>query len=213
DPGVIAGQGTLGLEIIEQTPDVEAIVVPVGGAGLIAGVAVAVKAVRPDAQVIGVESERMPNFTAALAAGHVVVVDSKPTLADGLAVGRTGVNAFAAAHRLVDRVVTVSEAQLALAILRLAELEKAVVEGAGAAPLAALLSGQLDGLRGRTVVLPLCGGNIDPLAMRRVIEHGLAADGRLCRLTATISDRPGGLARLTRLIADCGASIQDVRHD
>jgi threonine dehydratase len=113
----------------------------------------------------------------------------------------------------VDRVVTVDENHLALAILRLLELEKAVVEGAGAAPLAALLSGQLEELRGRRVVLPLCGGNIDPLTLRRVIEHGLAADGRLHRLEVHVSDRPGGLAQLTAALAEAGASIQDIRHD
>lgn len=213
DPAVIAGQGTLGLELVDQLPAFDAIVVPVGGGGLIAGVAVALKALRPDVRIIGVEPERMPTLTRAIEAGRPVRVESTPTLADGLAVNQVGERAFATMHGLVDRVVTVTEAELALAILRLLEVEKAVVEGAGAAPLAAVLAGKLPELAGCRVVLPLCGGNIDPLVLRRVIEHGLAADDRLCRCSVTISDRPGGLARLTRLIADSGASIQDVRHD
>ena len=213
DAAVIAGQGTLGLEVLEQAPQVEAIIVPIGGGGLIAGIAAAVKAVRREIQIIGVEPERAATFSAALAAGRPVTTQPIATLADGLAVGTVGDLAFATAAPLVDRVVTVSEAELALAILRLLEVEKAVVEGAGAAPLAALLAGKLPELAGRVVALPLCGGNIDPLVLRRVIEHGLAADGRLCRFTATISDRPGGLARLTRVVAEEGASVQDVRHE
>jgi threonine dehydratase len=213
DPHVIAGQGTLGLELLEQVPDLHAVIVPVGGGGLIAGVATAIKAQRPDIQIIGVEPQRMPSFTAALNAGQPVTVAAQPTLADGLAVGRVGDNAFAAARDKVDRVVCVDEGHLALAVLRLLELEKAVVEGAGAASLAALLSGALPELGGKTVALPLCGGNIDPITLHRVIAHGLAADGRLHHLTITISDRPGGLAALTRVLADADASIQDIRHD
>lgn len=213
DAAVIAGQGTLGLELVEQLPPFDAVVVPVGGGGLIAGVATAIKALRPGVRVIAVEPQRMPTLTRAMEAGAPVRVESTATLADGLAVERVGDLAFATARGLIDRVVTVTEAELALAILRLLEVEKAVVEGAGAAPLAAVLAGKLPELAGRSVVLPLCGGNIDPLVLRRVIEHGLAADDRLCRYTVTISDRPGGLAKLTRLIAEAGASIQDVRHD
>lgn len=213
DPDVIAGQGTLGLEILEQVPEVDAVIVPVGGGGLIAGVATAVKARRPDVKVIGVEPARMPSYAAALAEGRPVAIAPMPTLADGLAVGLVGTNAFAASRSLVDQLVHVEEADLALAVLRLLELEKAVVEGAGAASLAAILGGKLESLRGRTVVLPLCGGNIDPLTLHRVIEHGLAADGRLHQLQVQISDRPGGLADLTRVLADAGASVQDIRHD
>lgn len=213
DPAVIAGQGTMGLELLEQVPQADAIVVPIGGAGLIAGVAVAIKARQPHIRIIGVEPVRVASFTQARAAGSPVDVTPAPTLADGLAVQRVGELAFATARDLVDEVVTVDEAELALAILRLLEVEKAVVEGAGAAPLAALLAGKLPDLAGKTVVLPLCGGNIDPLVLRRVIEHGLAADGRICRFTATISDRPGGLAGLTAAICDAGASIHDIRHE
>ncbi len=213
DPDVIAGQGTLGCEFIEQVPDLDALVIPAGGCGLLAGVAAAVKALRPGIRIVAVEPERMPSLTRAIEAGTPVPVGPCSTLADGLAVGKVGERAFATARDLIDQVVTVSEGELALAVLRLLELEKSVVEGAGAAPLAALLARKLPELRGCRVGIPLCGGNIDPLVLRRVIEHGLAADGRLCRFTATISDRPGGLAELTRVVAETGASIQDVRHD
>lgn len=213
DPAVIAGQGTMGLEILDQVPDAEAIVAPIGGGGLIAGLALAVKSVNPNVRIVGVEAENSAGFTAALARGKPVTVESKPTLADGLAVGRIGDNAFALARALVDQVVTVDEQALALAVVRLIELEKSVVEGAGAAPLAAFLRNRLPDLRGRRVVLTLCGGNIDLTILDRVIEVGLVADGRLCRFTAVISDRPGGLARLAAVIASAGASIKDITHD
>lgn len=213
DPAVIAGQGTIGLELLEQMPQLDAVIVPVGGAGLIAGVSLAIKTLKPEVKIIGVEAELMPSFTRALAAGHSVACPARPTLADGLATTRVGNNAFAIALGRVDRVVTVSEELIALSILRLIELEKSVVEGAAAASLAALLSGQLPELRGKSVALLLCGGNIDPLVLGRVIEVGLAADGRLARLAATISDRPGGLARLASIVAGTGASIQQITHD
>ena len=213
DPAIIAGQGTLGVEILEQVPDCDAILVPVGGAGLIAGVALAVKSTKSNVQIIGVQAERTASFDAALKAGAPTQIQLDPTLADGLAVPRVGDNAFVIARKLVDKTVAVSEHLIALAVLRLIELEKTVVEGAGAVPLAALLSGQLPELRGRRVVLPLCGGNIDTNMLGRIIERGLAADGRLCRFTANISDRPGGLARFTSILAEEGASVQDVEHD
>jgi threonine dehydratase len=213
DPAIITGQGTVGLEILEQVPDVEAIVVPIGGGGLIAGIALAVKTQRPDVKIIGVEPASMAHYLAALEAGHPVRVESQPTLADGLAVPTIGENAFAVAQPRVDEVVTVDEHHLALAILRLLEREKNVVEGAGAAPLAALLSGKLDDLQGQRVVMVLSGGNIDPAVLGEVIEKGLVADGRLCRFTAQISDRPGGLATLASVIAGCGASVRQITHD
>lgn len=213
DPAIIAGQGTLGLEILEQAPDAEAIVCPVGGAGLIAGLSLAVKSSRRRVHVIGVESTETGNFTAALRAGKPVPRPRRATLADGLATLTVGANAFALARRHVDKVVRVSEDAIALAILRMIELEKSVVEGAAAAPLAALMSGQLPELRGKNVVLVVCGGNIDPAILSRVIEQGLVHDGRLTRFTVRISDRPGGLAALAQVIAGCGASIKDIAHD
>ena len=213
DPAIIAGQGTMGLEIVEQVPDVEAIVVPIGGGGLIAGVALAVKTLKPDVMILGVEPTRAACFTAALASGHPVSIPTDPTVADGLAVAEVGALPFALAQSRVDRVVTVTEDELALAILRIAELEKGVVEGAGAAPLAACLAGKLPELAGKNVVLPLCGGNIDPMTLTRVIEQGLVADGRLSRLTALIKDRPGALAEFAGLIASAGASIREITHE
>lgn len=213
DPAIIAGQGTIGLEIARQVPDVDAVIVPVGGAGLIAGVALALKTLIPGIRIIGVEPERAASFTAALAAGRPVQIEMKPTLADGLSVPKVGQNAFALARQLVDQTVLVAEHHLARAVLQLMELEKAVVEGAGAAPLAACQAGLTPQLKGKRVVLPLCGGNIDLNTLDRVIERGLASEGRLCRFTATISDRPGGLARFAGLIAEEGASIIDIAHD
>ncbi len=210
---VVEGQGTIALEILEQTPGVEAIVVPVGGGGLIAGIGTVVKAKAPGIEVIGVEPERAASLTAALAQGAPVSVPLAPTLADGLAVSRVGTIPYAIAAQVVDRAVTVDEASIALAVLRLVELEKSVVEGAGAAPLAAFLAGKLPHLVGRNVVLVLCGGNIDSTMLGRVIEVGLVADGRLCRFTVSISDRPGGLARLAEVIASTGASIKEIVHD
>jgi threonine dehydratase len=212
-PEIIAGQGTLGLEIIQQVSDLDAIVCPIGGGGLIAGIAVAVKALRPKIKIIGVESTQTGNFAAALRAGKPVAVARRATLADGLATLTVGANAFALARRRVDEVVSVTEDWIALAILRMVELEKTVVEGAAAAPLAALMAGKLPALRNRRVALVVCGGNIDPAILSRVIEKGLVHDGRLTRFTARISDRPGGLATLARVIADAGASIKDIAHD
>jgi threonine dehydratase len=213
DPAIIAGQGTLGLEILEQIKNVDAVLVPVGGAGLIAGVSLAIKSVRPQTKVIAVEAENVASFSAALQAGKPTKIELSPTLADGLAIPQVGRNAFAIACDHVDQTVTVSEEQIAIAILRLIEIEKTVVEGAGATPLAALLSGKLPELAGKRVVLPLCGGNIDPNILSRVIERGLVADGRLCRFNAVISDRPGGLAILSKQIAAAGASIKQIMHD
>ena len=210
---VIAGAGTLGLEILDQVPNADAVVVPVGGGGLIAGLGIAVKRIRPQCEIIGVETHRSASFSAALDAGCPVAQKVGATLADGLAVPCVGGRAFEIARRVVDRVVRVDEEAVALAILRLVELEKGVVEGAGATPLAALLAGELTNLRGKKVVLCLCGGNIDPTVLGRVIEHGLAVDGRLARFTATISDRPGGLARLTAALAESGASVKQVVHE
>ncbi len=202
----------MGLEIAAQVPDLEAVIVPIGGAGLVAGLALALKTLKPEVKIIGVEPERAASFTAALAAGQPVEVEMKPTLADGLSVPKVGANAFRIARELVERTVVVSEHAIALAVLRLMELEKAVVEGAGAAPLAACLAGLAPDLSGKKVVLPLCGG-IDLTTLDRVLERGLAFDGRLCRFTATISDRPGGLARFAGLIAEEGASVIDIAHD
>ncbi|HEY1784814.1 MAG TPA: pyridoxal-phosphate dependent enzyme, partial [Pirellulales bacterium] len=171
------------------------------------------KSLRPDVRIIGVEPRSVPSFSASLAAGRPVAVPVQHTLADGLAVGTIGERSFSIARDRVDRVVSVSEEELALAVLRLVELEKSVVEGAGAASLAACMAGRLPELAGRRTVLLLTGGNIDPMVLTRVIEKGLVTDGRLCRFTAVISDRPGGLAHFAQRIAQTGASIKQIEHE
>ncbi|MFM7051826.1 MAG: threonine ammonia-lyase [Planctomycetota bacterium] len=213
DAAIIAGAGTVALEVLEEVREVDAVVVPVGGGGLIAGVGVVLKAMRPQARLIGVEPERAASFVEAMKGGSPTRITMSPTLADGLAVPEVGARAFRIAAPLVDRTVTVGEDLISLAILRLCEMQHGVVEGAGASPLAALLSGKLPELAGKRVVLLLCGGNIDPLVLARVIEHSLAVDGRLVQFSATISDRPGGLADLASTIAATGASVQDIRHE
>merc|ERR1719508_389128 len=212
-PNILAGQGTMGLEILDQVPDVDAIVVPVGGGGLIAGIALAVKTMKPDVLIIGVEPEMCPSFTTAMKHGKAVHTPTFPSLADGLSVPTVGVNALATGGPLIDKLITVSEAWISIAILRLIELEKAVVEGAGATGVAAILAGLLPELKGKKVVLPLCGGNIDTTLLGRCLDRGLAADGRLLSLTITVSDRPGGVADLTRVLANVGASIKDIVHE
>lgn len=212
-PHIIAGQGTMGLEILEQVPDLDACIIPIGGAGLVAGSALAIKSLKPDVQVIGVESENCPSFANALKAGKPVFTESMSTLADGLAVSVVGVNAFETAKDHIDKCVQVKEESIALAILRLVELEKAVVEGAGSVGLAALIENLLPELKGKKVVIALCGGNIDTTILGRAIERGLAVDGRLVRFMVTVSDRPGGIAELAKFIAVRGASIKDMFHE
>jgi threonine dehydratase len=213
DPAIIAGQGTMALEIVEQIPDLEAVIVPVGGAGLLAGVSLALKTLQPNVKIVAVEAEKVASFSAALKAGSPTKITMHPTLADGLAIPQVGANAFQIARPLIDLTVTVTEEEIALAILRLVELEKSVVEGAAATSLAACMSGKLRELAGKRVVLLLCGGNIDPNVLSRVIERGLVADGRLGRFTAVISDRPGGLADLAAQIASAGVSVKQILHD
>ncbi len=213
DATIITGAGTCGLEIFEQCPNPDAIVVPVGGGGLIAGVSLVASHLRPDTEVIGVESIRCASMTAALAAGHPVRVAAQASLADGLGVPEIGPLAFEVARGRVKHLVTVNEESITRAILRIAEFEKGVVEGAGATPLAAFIQQKLAHLAGRRVVLVLCGGNIDPTTLSRVIEHGLALEGRLIQFLAVIRDRPGGLADLATAIASTGASIKQVSHE
>jgi threonine dehydratase len=216
DPDIVAGQGTIGLEILEDVPQVDAIVVPVGGGGLLAGIGTAVKAVKPEVRIIGVEPVNAATLALSLKNGIVTHVDTRPTLADGLAVGEAGKLCLELARRCLDDLVLVDETAIAKAVLRLLELEKMVIEGAGAAGLAALLERDplgLKGLENKNIVLVLTGGNIDVTTLARVINRGLAGDGRLMRITADISDRPGTLAHLLTIVADAGGSIQEVRHD
>jgi threonine dehydratase len=212
DPRVVAGQGTLGLELIEQVDDLDAVIVPVGGGGLIAGVGLALKARRPSVRLIGVQATAMPAMQRSRQARERVRVPAAPTIADGIAVRHVGEVTFDLVTRVVDDIVTVDEEELANAILLLLEIEKTVVEGAGAAPLAALLNRPL-GLEGRRVALVLSGGNIDVTMLARIIERGLVKDGRLVRLGVVLRDRPGTLARLTALIAEEGVNILQIEHD
>jgi threonine dehydratase len=212
DARVIAGQGTLGLELAAQVPQLDAVLVPVGGGGLASGLAIAVKSRRPGVEVIGVEAEEIPAMKAALAASERVTVPAASTIADGIAVRRVGALTLPLAQRWIDQIVTVTEEEIANAILLLLEIEKTVVEGAGAVSLAALVNKRVD-LAGKTVVLVLSGGNIDVNLISRVIERGLVKDGRLVRLAVTLRDRPGQLARLTALVAEIRANVLHILHD
>jgi threonine dehydratase len=207
---VIAGQGTVGLEILEQCPEVGTIVTAVGGGGLISGVAVAAKALRPDVRIVGVQAEGAASYPASLAAGEPVMLREASTIADGIAVLRPGVHTFAHVSKLVDDVVTVSDEDLSAALLILLERQKTVVEPAGAAAVAALLTGAVS--PADPVVAILSGGNIDPMLLLRVIEHGLASAGRFLRLSVRTGDQPGELARLLGKIAETRANIVDVMH-
>jgi threonine dehydratase len=212
DARVVAGQGTLGLELLEQRPDLDAVLLPIGGGGLIAGVALAIKSARPGVRVIGVQAETLPAMKQALETRTRPTLRPALTIADGIAVRQVGELTLTMASRYVDEVVTATEEELANAILLLLEIEKTVVEGAGAAPLAALLNRKL-GLDGRNVVLVLSGGNIDVTMISRIIEHGLVKDGRLVRLGVILRDQPGALARLTALIGEARANILHIEHD
>ncbi|XP_045178315.2 L-threonine ammonia-lyase-like [Mercenaria mercenaria] len=209
-PDIIAGQGTIGLEIVEQVPDLDACIIPIGGGGMIAGTALAIKKKCPDVTIIGVEPEHCPSFAEARKAKKPIYTPTTSTLADGLAVPTVGVNAFHTADKLIDKIVTVNEENIALAILRCIELEKAVVEGGGAVGLAAIIQGFVPELEGKKVVVILSGGNIDTTVLDRVIERALAEDERLVRFQVSVSDRPGGIAELTKIIADLGVSIKDI---
>ncbi len=212
DPAVIAGQGTLGLELSEQCPDLDAVVVPVGGGGLIAGVALAIKAKHPKTQVVGVQAEEMAAMKASLTAGRRVTLRAGATIADGIAVREVGELTFGLARKYVDTIATVNEEEIANAILLLLEIEKTVVEGAGATTLAALVNKKTR-LEGKTVVLVLSGGNIDVNVISRIIERGLVKDGRLVRLSVLLQDRPGALARLAALVAESRANVLHISHD
>ncbi|MBC8132191.1 MAG: threonine ammonia-lyase [Deltaproteobacteria bacterium] len=212
DADVIAGQGTIGLEILEQVPDVDAVLVAVGGGGLIAGVATAIKERRRAVAVWGVQSEAMPAMRAAQQEGQPVRIDFMRTIADGIAVGRVGTLPFEAVRQYVDEIVTVDEEEIAEAILTLLEKEKLVAEGAGAAPLAALIHRDLP-LTGKTVVIVVGGGNIDVNLLSRIIDRGLIKSGRIMRVRVMVPDLPGSLARILGIVAEAEANILEVDHD
>jgi threonine dehydratase len=210
-PDVIAGQGTVGLEIAEQCPEARTIAVPVGGGGLAAGIAVAARARLPHAAVIGVQAEAVAPFPGSLAAGHPVAVDAAATMADGIAVAEPGALTMAILARLARQVVTVSEENLSRALLLCLERAKQLVEPAGAAGVAAIL--EHPGLFEPPVVVVLSGGNIDPLLLAKVLRHGLAAAGRFLALRCRLPDRPGALASLLAQLAGLGANVIEVVHE
>ncbi|MEJ7832267.1 MAG: threonine ammonia-lyase [Nocardioides sp.] len=208
---IVAGQGTAGLEILEQAPDVQTVLVPTGGGGLLAGVAIAVKSHRPDVHVIGVQAKGAAAYPASLAKGSPVSLDSMQTMADGIAVGRPGDITFAAVRDHVDEIVTVSEESMSRALLALVERAKVVVEPAGAAAVAAMLD-RPESLRTPAVAV-LSGGNIDPLLLGKVIRYGMAAAGRYLNLRVNIPDVPGGLAQLLVEVSSVGANVLEVVHE
>nr|AIA14587.1 threonine ammonia-lyase [uncultured bacterium] len=212
DPIVMAGQGTIALELLEQVPELQAVVVPIGGGGLIGGIACAIKESRPDIRVIGVQTSRLPSMAAAVEQHHPVTLGSATTIADGIAVRRAGEITFPVVDRYVDEIVTVEEDEIASAILVLLEREKTLAEGAGATALAALLQKKTT-LKSEHTAVMVCGGNIDVTLLSRIIERGLVQDGRLIRLRIHLLDKPGALAELTRLIADYRANIVDTLHN
>jgi threonine dehydratase len=207
---IIAGQGTVALEIIEQLPEVRTIVTGMGGGGLISGIAVAAKAVRPDLRIVGVQAEGAASFPASLLEGRPVRLPSVGTIADGIAVRRPGDLTFAHVGKLVDDVVTVTDEDISRALLMLLERCKMVVEPAGGVGVAALMAGAVR-VAGPTVAV-LSGGNIDPMLMARMIEHGLASAGRYLTFTVRCGDQPGHLAKLLTRIAEHGANVVDVGH-
>ena len=212
DDAVIAGQGTLGLEILAQSPDIEAIVSPIGGGGLIGGIACAVKETNSGVKVYGVQPSRLPSMKAAVAQGKPVTLDSAKTIADGIAVRRAGERTLPLVQRYVDDIVTVEEEEIANAILLLLEREKTLAEGAGAAAIAAVLNRKLP-LEEKRVAVLVCGGNIDVTLLARIIERGLVKDGRLVRLRVHLPDYPGALHRLTGILADHRANIVETSYD
>lgn len=211
DPLVIAGQGTIGLEIIEEMPDVEAIVVPIGGGGLIAGVAFAVKTLRPDIKVYGVQAKGAPSMYDSINAGERIRLDAVSTIADGIAVKEPGSLTYEACRKYVDEIVTVTEDEIAAAILTLLEKQKVVAEGAGAVAVAAVMFHKLP-VTGKKVVCLVSGGNIDVTILNRVITRGLAKSGRICTITLDLNDKPGQLSAVAEIVGKKGGNILTVTH-
>jgi threonine dehydratase len=209
-PDVIAGQGTVGLEVLEQCPEVRTVLVCTGGGGLVAGIGLAVKALRPDVRVVAVQAESAAAYPASLAAGRPVPLERMATMADGIAVGCPGDLPFALIQEVVDEVVTVSEAAISKALLLCLERAKLVVEPAGAAAVAAVLAEPERWEPPMTAVIS--GGNIDPVLLLRVIQHGMLAAGRYLSVRVRVGDRPGELATLLALVAELGANVLDVEH-
>ncbi|OAF65973.1 hypothetical protein A3Q56_06302 [Intoshia linei] len=210
-PPILAGQGTIGLEIHEQMPNVDYILVPIGGGGLIAGISVAIKSINPKIKIIGIESENFNTFSLSMEKGQIISPENRCTLADGLA-APIGYNSFYNAKGLIDKIVNVSEKSISQAILRLIEIEKSVIEGAGAIGLAALISNKLPECKNKNVCVILSGGNIDTSVLGRCLDIGLRADERLMKMSVTMGDKPGSIAELTRIVAAEGGNIKEFIH-
>ena len=211
DELVIAGQGTIGLEILEQLPDVEQIVVPIGGGGLIGGIAFAVKQLKPDCRIVGVQAAGAASMYLSRHAGGPTELRSVSTIADGIAVKKPGDLTFALCQQYVDEVVTVSEDEIASAILALMEGQKTVAEGAGAVPVAAVMFGKVDTSEKKTVCV-VSGGNVDVTTLSRIITKGLSKAGRIAEISTKVADKPGSLLQLLKVVADSGANILSINH-
>lgn len=213
DEDVIAGQGTIGLEIINQLKDVDAIVVPIGGGGLISGVAFAVKSLNPKVKVYGVQSSGAPSMLNSVADKKIECLPSVSTIADGIAVKEPGVNTFEICSKYVDKIVSVTDDQVSAAILSLIEKQKMIAEGAGAVSLAAVMFGKIPDIQGKKVVCLISGGNIDVTILSRVISRGLLMSGRKCSLTLELMDKPGQLVAVSTIVAECGGNVTAVLHE
>ena len=213
DEDVIAGQGTIGLEILDQLEDVDAIVVPVGGGGLISGIAFAVKQINPKVKVYGVQAAGAASMIGSLHDGKIECLPSVSTIADGIAVKQPGVHTFDCCMKYVDGMVAVTDEEICAAILALIEKQKMIAEGAGAAPVAAILAGKLSELDGKNVCCLVSGGNIDVTILSRVITRGLVMSGRQCTLNIELLDKPGQLVAVSQIIAKCGANVVGVHHE
>lgn len=213
DPDVIAGQGTIGLEIINQLPDADAVIVPIGGGGLIAGVAYTIKQIKPSCKVYGVQATGAPSMQKSVNDGKIETLDKVQTIADGIAVKTPGNLTFDLVNKYVDDIFTVSDDEIALAILTLMEQEKLVAEGAGAVGVAAVMNGKIPDIKGKKVCCLVSGGNIDVTILSRVIERGLKMGGRTANITIALSDKPGQLMGVSQIIAQLGANVVSVNYD
>lgn len=213
DPDVIAGQGTIGLEILRQLPDVDVVVVPIGGGGLISGVAYTIKQLKPSCKVYGVQAQGAPSMEHSMTDGKIETLNAVNTIADGIAVKTPGDLTFELCQKYVDGIVTVSDDEIALAILTLLEQQKLIAEGAGAVPVAAVMNGKIPEIDGKKVCCVVSGGNIDVTILSRVIERGLKMGGRTADIVISLSDRPGQLSGVSRIVAEQGANVVSVNYD
>ena len=213
DPDVIAGQGTIGLEIMEQLPNADVVIVPIGGGGLIAGVAYTIKQINPNCRVYGVQAAGAPSMQKSIEDGEIETLSAVQTIADGIAVKTPGTLTYELVRDYVDGIVTVSDDEIALGILTLLEQQKLIAEGAGAVPVAALLAGKIPDIEGKNVCCLVSGGNIDVTILSRVIERGLKMSGRTANITIALSDKPGQLTAVSKIISETGANVTSINYD